>query len=132
MIADAIVELLIFIQVGDFMIFYSQKAIEYAVTRCVEKPKYRVLVSIPISRLKELKRFIKKTKYKQEVGYRIEETRDCLTVRFTNGSALYTISTAEHTKGRPVHLAVIDDNLSLDFMLTVIKPIEILEFKDRS
>lgn len=132
MIADAIVELLIFIQVGDFMIFYSQKAIEYAVTRCVEKPKYRVLVSIPISHLKELKRFIKKTKYKQDIGYRIEETRDCLTVRFENGSVLYTVSTAEHTKGRPVHLAILDDNLSRDFIIKVILPIEVLEIRERS
>ena len=132
MTVDVIVELLIFIQVGDFMIFYSQKAIEYAVTRCVEKPKYRVLVSIPISRLKELKRFIKKTKYKQDIGYRIEETRDCLTVRFENGSVIYTVSTAEHTKGRPVHLAILDDNLSRDFIIKVILPIEILEIKDHS
>lgn len=132
MIVDAIAELLIFIQVGDFMIFYSQKAIEYAVTRCVEKPKYRVLVSIPLSRLKELKRFIKRTKYKQDIGYRITETSDCLTVHFENGSALYTVSTAEHTKGRPVHLAILDDNLSREFIIKVILPIEVLEIRERS
>lgn len=114
------------------MIFYSQKAVEYAVTRCMEKPKYKVLVSIPLSRLKELKRFIKKTKYKQDIGYRITETSDCLTVRFENGSVIYTVSTAEHTKGRPVHLAILDDNLSRDFIIKVILPIEILEIRERS
>lgn len=113
------------------MIVYCKTAIEFGMKKCMEQPKYRVLVAIPDSKLKELKSFIKKVRHKGDVDYEIRETKGCLTVVFTNGSALYTVSTAEETKGRPVHLAIVDENVTNDFIMKVILRLEVLEFKAR-
>ena len=110
------------------MIPYSKIAIEYAVKKCVQQPEYKVAVAIPASKLGELKYFIKKTKFKEDEHYNLTMTRDCLTVRFSNYSALYTIVIADHTKGKPVNLVIVDDSITKEFVYNVARPIETLDF----
>lgn len=111
------------------MIAYSKLAIEYGVKKCVEIEDYQILVAIPISKITEFENFIKQTKYKSPVFYEIEKVDNDIVIRFSNGSVIYTIPTIEQAKGSPVHLAIVDKNVTNNFIFKVIFPLEVLEFK---
>lgn len=99
------------------MLFLCDAAIEYALTQCVARPDYRVLVATTVSHFRDIKNNLNHNRHfiiSYQAAERIIQDDNSVQAEFPNGSkfVLYGLTDAENLgRGRRVNLLVVDEEL---------------------
>lgn len=103
------------------MLFLCDAAIEYALTQCVARPDYRVLVATTVSHFRDIKNNLNHNRHfmiSYQAAERIIQSDNSVQVEFPNGSkfVLRGLTDAENLgrgrgRGRRVNLLVVDEEL---------------------
>lgn len=114
------------------MLYYSKAALRYAFDRCLERERYKVGIATSHRHQAAniLLDMIKNISPSEVQVLLLTKHNPC--VRFSNGSEISFIPQNESARGRKLHLLIVDEDVESQFLQCVLRPMEILEYMERS
>ena len=114
------------------MLYLSDAALKYAISRCMERAGYKVGIA-SCNRHRTINDLVDMVD--ANVVYFVSQMRmsnvsNCY-IRFVNGSEIRLISANENARGNKFHLVIVDEKIDNDIINNVIHPMEILEYMER-
>lgn len=110
------------------MLWLSDEAVQYAVTKCRNTAGYRIGIAVlNVSARQSLDHLLREL-LKDRDDYRIRRNGGhAIVVEFDNGSYIRTLPASECARGYRVHLLIVDENINDEVLNYILRPLETLE-----
>lgn len=116
------------------MLWLSEDAIQYAVSRCNRCENFKVVIASSDIRLRRnIYELAKKIHSELKNGVQIighARHRNDLTIDFQNGSRINIMSASKNARGHKCHLLIVPKNTDYAVLNEVLRPMEILGLED--